>query len=80
MYWGPANRVSDYLPARRSLTTFAVLTIILLITTIAIAMICMFNFDKGLRPMLDTKKRPRSDQSEMVNLNYVNPSSRLEID
>lgn len=45
-------RVQTYLPARRGLTTFAVITILLLFATIIIAIICTFNFGKGLKSHL----------------------------
>ncbi|EMC98708.1 hypothetical protein BAUCODRAFT_52176, partial [Baudoinia panamericana UAMH 10762] len=50
MYASSASRQLEYMPARRSLTTFAVLTLLLLIVTIVIAFICMRNFNKGLGP------------------------------
>lgn len=50
------QRVSDYLPARRSLTTFAVITIMLLLVTIANAAWCTHNFGKGLKPHVQSRK------------------------
>jgi hypothetical protein len=41
-----------YLAARHSLTTFAVLTILLLLATISTAIMCMMNFGKGLKSHL----------------------------
>jgi uncharacterized membrane protein len=40
---------ANYLAVRRSLTAFAVMTIILIILTIVNAFICMSNFGKGLK-------------------------------
>lgn len=50
------GRVADYLPARHSLTTFAVITVLLLIVTIAVSFICMRNFGKGLKPHIQRRK------------------------
>ncbi|GAB7351712.1 hypothetical protein MBLNU459_g2301t1 [Dothideomycetes sp. NU459] len=50
------QRVKDYLPARRSLTTFAVITIALLLVTIANAAWCTKNFGKGLKPHVQRRK------------------------
>jgi len=71
MWFGPTSRIDDYLPARRSLTTFAIITIILLVTTIIIASICTSKFGKGLFdrqnnrdletiPMNTTHQRPQN--------------------
>lgn len=49
-------RVADYMPARRGLTLFAVMTILLLILTIANAMWCTSNFNKGLKPHIQRRK------------------------
>lgn len=71
MWFGPTARIDDYLPARRSLTTFAVITIVLLVTTIVIASICTSKFGKGYFdqqnnrdaetiPMNTTHQRPQA--------------------
>ena len=67
MYYGPVERVDDYLIARRTLTTFAVLTILLLIVTSTYAIICTLNFNKGLQPHLEstTPGRKRANTAEM---------------
>ncbi|EAW23280.1 uncharacterized protein NFIA_019860 [Aspergillus fischeri NRRL 181] len=52
----------DYLPARRSLTFFAVITIALIIMTIINACMCMHNFHKGLKPHIN--KRRSSKEAE----------------
>jgi hypothetical protein len=49
-------REKAYRPARKELTTFAVLTIILIITTIINACICTHNFNKGLKPYITSKQ------------------------
>ncbi|GFG16759.1 UPF0658 Golgi apparatus membrane protein C23H3.04 [Aspergillus udagawae] len=46
----------EYLPARRSLTFFAVITIVLIIMTIINACMCMHNFHKGLKPHINKRK------------------------
>ncbi|TKA33345.1 hypothetical protein B0A50_00898 [Salinomyces thailandicus] len=56
------GREADYKPARNSLTTFAVLTLMLMLVTIAVAGVCMGNFGKGLRPHLQRRKVPEAEQ------------------
>lgn len=50
------RRVADYLPARRSLTTFAVITICLLVVTLVNCVWCTANFGKGLKPHVQKRK------------------------
>lgn len=57
----------DYLAAKSSLTTFAVLTILLLIVTIAAAVMCMRNFNKGLAPHIRKRKVPDADDVKYSN-------------
>src|SRR5215472_3836137 len=52
MYANTPRRV-DYLPARKTLTVFAVITIILLLITIYVAICCTLNFGKGLKPHVE---------------------------
>ena len=84
------GREEDYLPARRSLTTFAVLTIIVIVLTIINAVMCFLNFDHGLIPYV-THRKVESDeekpgmggmQMEMPHLNYTSApqTSRMTID
>jgi len=69
IYDASAERKEDYRPARRSLTTFAVITNLLMIVTIVYACICTANFGKGLRPHVDSsKKRQRTASLEMDKL------------
>lgn len=56
-----------YLLARRSLTFFATITLILIILTIINACVCMHNFNKGLKPHIN-KKRPRNEEEKMTEL------------
>ncbi|OAL73030.1 hypothetical protein A7D00_2803 [Trichophyton violaceum] len=66
--YSPAKQKA-YLPARRSLTFFAVATIILIIMTIINAIMCTLNFNKGLKPHITSKKRPRGAEKEGTELN-----------
>ena len=45
-----------YKPARKELTTFAVLTILLILATIINACMCAANYKKGLRPYVERRK------------------------
>lgn len=53
-----SSKAKYYTPARHSLTTFSVLAILLLVVTIATAIECMRNFNKGLRPHIQHRKVP----------------------
>jgi hypothetical protein len=44
-----------YLPVRKSLTFFAIITIILIIVTIINACLCTNNFHKGLKPHINSR-------------------------
>ena len=50
-----------YLPARKSLTTFAVITVMLIILTIINACVCTHNFNKGLKPHIARRKVDNRD-------------------
>ncbi|KAF2729413.1 hypothetical protein EJ04DRAFT_447349 [Polyplosphaeria fusca] len=85
MYAASALRQEDYKPARKSLTSFAVLTILLLIFTIVIACICTHNFNKGLKPHISNKTLSPNEggkqyNTEMPSLSGPQPASRMEID
>lgn len=60
MYAG-GRRAADYTPARRTLTTFAVITLLLLILTVVVACWCTHNFGKGLKPHIQRRKVPDAD-------------------
>ena len=45
-----------YVPERKELTTFAVLTILLIIATIINACLCAANYKKGLKPYVERRK------------------------
>jgi hypothetical protein len=57
-------RAKDYEPARKTLTVFAVITIILLIATIVIAIRCSLNYGKGLKNHI---MRPSTAESPVSN-------------
>lgn len=57
-----AARERAYRPARKELTTFAVLTIILILTTIIYACTCTHNFGKGLKPYVNDKNTDHEDE------------------
>jgi len=56
----------NYMAVRRSLTAFAVMTIILIVLTIINAFICMSNFGEGLR---DHLVKPRGHDLEKEDAN-----------
>ncbi|KAL1612597.1 hypothetical protein SLS60_000826 [Paraconiothyrium brasiliense] len=85
MYAADAVRLEDYKPARKSLTSFAVLTILLLVITIVTACICTHNFNKGLKPFVNEKSVGRGSEgkaygNEMPSLSGPAPAQRMEID
>ncbi|KAG0651693.1 Golgi apparatus membrane, partial [Hyphodiscus hymeniophilus] len=80
------SRAKDYLPVRKNLTSFAVLTIILIVMTIINACACMANFNKGLKPHITKRKMGSEEEkidnmTELPDLKHGNPaSSRMTID
>jgi len=74
----------NYLAVRRSLTAFAVLTILLIILTIINAFICMSNFGKGLKAHLvkPNGPDPEKEDANSYQLHEQKPplSSRMTID
>lgn len=73
-----------YIPVRKSLTVFAVLTIVLIILTIINACMCMRNFNKGLKPFVAKRKigqeeKLADDDNELPDLKMPMPS-RMTID
>ncbi|KAI9748594.1 MAG: hypothetical protein M4579_007177 [Chaenotheca gracillima] len=74
-----------YKPASKSLTTFAVITVILIIITIVNACVCTHNFGKGLKPHITRRKLESEDEkvtmTEMPNYKASgNPPNRMTID
>ncbi|EAW08246.1 uncharacterized protein ACLA_029770 [Aspergillus clavatus NRRL 1] len=53
---------ADYLPARRSLTFFAIITLVLIVMTIANACMCMHSFHKGLKPHINKKNSAKEEE------------------
>jgi len=85
----PGHR-DAYLAARKELTTFAVLTLILIIMTIINACMCANNFKRGLRPYV-TSRKFESDDEKRNRYPYTTemtggrskanpPPARIEID
>ncbi|KAF1966615.1 hypothetical protein BU23DRAFT_661827 [Bimuria novae-zelandiae CBS 107.79] len=85
MYAADADRLQDYRPARKSLTSFAVLTVLLLIITIVTACICTHNFNRGLKPFVNEKSVGSREEGKaegygMPSLSGPAPATRMEID
>ena len=67
MYGKDVERVRDYLPARRSLTIFAVITLLLLFVTIITACWCTHNFNKGLKPHIARRRKVQAEDPKYEN-------------
>ncbi|KAL3423451.1 hypothetical protein PVAG01_05197 [Phlyctema vagabunda] len=79
------SREKNYLPVRRNLTSFAVITIILIVLTIANASVCTANFDKGLKPHIMKRKisgeeEEKANMTELPDLKHGPVPSRMTID
>lgn len=79
------SREYDYLAVRKNLTSFAVLTIILIVLTITNAWVCTANFNKGLKPHVMKSKIGREEEkiehmTELPDLKHGPASSRMTID
>ncbi|TQS35924.1 hypothetical protein Golomagni_03640 [Golovinomyces magnicellulatus] len=76
----------NYLPVRKSLTSFAVLTIILIILTILNASVCTANFGLGLKPHImkrtigGEEASEKDAMTELPDLKHGPVSSRMTID
>ncbi|KAH7155581.1 hypothetical protein B0J13DRAFT_545874 [Dactylonectria estremocensis] len=72
-----------YEAVRKSLTAFAVITILLIVLTITNAIICMGNFNKGLKPHLQSKpkdiEKPALTSMALQDVKPTMPS-RMTID
>ncbi|TWU71603.1 hypothetical protein ED733_003298 [Metarhizium rileyi] len=78
----PSHKDS-YFAVRKSLTAFAVITILLIILTIANAIICMSNFNKGLKAhLLASRRMEEKPDATSISLHDVKPQlpSRMTID
>lgn len=74
-------RVHDYEPARRSLTTFAAITVVLLVVTIVNAAVCTKNFGKGLKPHIQRRRVPSAEEQVAPAIKLHGPvNGRMEID
>lgn len=77
-------RGASYFAVKRSLTAFAVMTIILIIITIANAFLCMSNFNNGLKNHLvkDKGRDPEKDDLNSFQMTDQKPqlSTRMTID
>ncbi|KAI0454844.1 hypothetical protein F5B21DRAFT_221740 [Xylaria acuta] len=73
-----------YKPVQKSLTAFAVLTIILIILTIINALVCLFNFGHGLKQHLLKSSRQEMDKDQasysMHDVKQPQIPSRMTID
>lgn len=73
----------SYKAVRKSLTAFAVITILLIILTIVNAIICMRNFDRGLKThLLSPRRVEEKPDAHSISLHDVKPQlpSRMTID
>ncbi|KAL4907335.1 hypothetical protein BDW74DRAFT_123293 [Aspergillus multicolor] len=62
---------NEYSTARRSLTFFAIITLILIVMTIINACVCMHNFHKGLKPHINKKKKGKNGEKGSTELSNV---------
>ncbi|KAL2007851.1 hypothetical protein VTN00DRAFT_7833 [Thermoascus crustaceus] len=63
------EKYREYLPARRSLTFFAIITLVLIIMTIVNACMCTHNFHKGLRPHICKKRVDPEEKTTELSSN-----------
>lgn len=96
MYTVTGDRLEQYKVARPTLTVFAVITLALMLTTIAMCTWCTINFNKGLKAHVNKRSKAdaESDQGKWAmddvpaksgsaggpNPNYAAGGSRMEID
>lgn len=77
------SQQNAYMPVRKSLTAFAVLTIILIILTIINALVCLFNFDHGLKQHLQAPRQEIDKDQASYSMHDVKQTqlpSRMTID
>ena len=60
-----------YLPARKELTAFAALTIILIVVTIFYACICAHNYNKGLKPYVNKPQAVEDEEKPVGSSAYA---------
>lgn len=84
MYHSSEQKKARYKPVRKSLTTFAVITIILILLTIVNACICTANFGQRLKDVIAGRKvdvEEQKDSLEMSSLAHGSvPQNRMTID
>ncbi|KAI9706159.1 MAG: hypothetical protein M1820_004920 [Bogoriella megaspora] len=92
MYGSDKQRVDDYLPTRRGLTIFAIITVLILVLTIVNAIWCMYNFNKGLKPHVanvsrrhkasndNNQLKPYAQEYGMPAVGGGNNNTRMTID
>ena len=68
-----------YKPARKELTTFAVLTILLILATITNAILCSANYKKGLRPYVERRKVENPEDKLGGTSNYAPYANTTEM-
>lgn len=73
---------NEYLPARASMTFFAIITLILIVVTIINACMCVNNFHCGLKPHITTKKAKPEEKTTELSSNMAGTTvpSRMMID
>jgi hypothetical protein len=77
------RHVNQYLPVQKSLTIFAVLTIVLIVLTIINASMCIYNFGKGLKPFILKRKvqgEVEKENLELLDVKHGPVPSRMTID
>ncbi|KAF2424952.1 hypothetical protein EJ08DRAFT_663828 [Tothia fuscella] len=72
IYSANAKRKGEYAPAARTLTVFAAIAIALLLLTIVIACWCTMNFNKGLKPHVNSKSSRNSSEGRHDKLYSMN--------
>lgn len=75
-------KAAEYLPARHALTFFAVITLLLIFATIANAIMCTLNFNKGLKRHI-TEDKITSEEEKTTELTPQAPGQvgpRMVID
>ncbi|GAW16157.1 hypothetical protein ANO14919_055800 [Xylariales sp. No.14919] len=78
------SQIQYYKPVQKSLTAFAALTIVLIILTIINALVCLFNFNHGLKQHLLKSPRQEMDKDQasysMHDVKQPQLPSRMTID
>lgn len=74
-----------YKPVRKNLTSFAAIAIILIVLTIANAIVCASNFKKGLKVHISKRKITSEEEkadhmTELPDLKHGNAPQRMTID